>query len=507
MPATASLRPRHVAGVPLTSLCDPASLVAGDAAGVVVTNIAVEADQVRPSGLFAALPGRNTHGALHRAEARAAGAVAVLTDPAGTALLPRGDLPVLVTDDPRALLGRLSARVSGGAHERLQLFGVTGTNGKTSTVHLVEGMLDQLGTPAGHSSTVSRRSGPTTVVSRLTSPEAPELHALLGRMVEDGMQAAVLEVSAQALTHRRVDGLVFDVVGFTNLSHDHQDEYASMDDYLAAKLALFSPDRARSGVVLLDSPAGREVRRLSRIPVTTVTTLPDVPSDWRVDVVETTACRTRFTLTGPDGRRLQTSIPLPGRHLAADAALGLVMLIDAGRDLEQLASVLAEGIEASIPGRMERQSGATGPLFFTDFSHTPDSVATALSAVRAVVPGRVVVIIGADGEKDPTKRVPMGRAAAEGSDVVIVTDHHPRHEDPTTIRRSLLDGARGVRSRDVLEIAEPDQAVRAAVDLADDGDAILWVGPGHIDYRIVQDAEIPYSPRRDARVALAEAGW
>ena len=513
MPPFEFLTPRRPRPVPLVELARVAgATVVGDAGDVTVTNVAVSGAELRPGGLFAALPGRRAHGAEHWSQARDSGAVAVLTDRAGLRLLPRDDVrgdgvPVLVVDDPRAVLGRVAARVSGTDRHVPQLFGVTGTNGKTTTVHLLDAVLDQLGVPAGLSSTADRRSGSATVVSRLTSPEAPELHALLARMVEDGVRAAALEVSAQALTHHRVDGLVLDVAGFTGLSHDHLDEYASMDDYLEAKLALFTPEHARVGVVLLDSPAGRVVRDRATIPVTTVSSVHGVPADWTVTVLAATHEGTRFALCGPAGQEVVTTVPLVGRHMAADAGLALVMLLEAGHDLDRLQEALEDGVRVSIPGRTELQSGPDGPRLYTDFSHTPDSVEKTLAALRAVTPGRLVVIVGADGEKDATKRGPMGRAAAEGADLVIVTDHHQRFEDPARIRRALLDGAHAVRRDDVLEVPDPSEAVRTAVARTTTGDTILWVGPGHIDYRIVRGVDTPYSPRDDARRALVEAGW
>jgi UDP-N-acetylmuramoyl-L-alanyl-D-glutamate--2,6-diaminopimelate ligase len=523
--------------------------LASGSADTVITNVAVNGAELLQQGLFAALPGRNSHGADFAKQAIAAGAVAILTDEAGLAVLARLDLsadpvpsghpaappssavPILVAEDPRAVLGDVAARVYGTDRQHPLLFGVTGTNGKTSTVHILDAILEKLGIPAGRSSTFDRRSGATTVASRLTSPEAPELHALLARMNEDGVQAAALEVSAQALSNHRVDGYVFDAVGFTNLSHDHMDEYGSMAAYLDAKLRLFTPEHARRGVVLLDDAAGAEIRDRASIPVTTVTSLPGVDADWVVEVQESTPEFTRFALTGPGSnpgsnagasagagavlnagqsavqRSLVCSVSLIGRHMAADTALAIVMLVEAGVDFDRIAAALAEGLDVTIPGRTHLVSGADGPLVYTDFSHTPDSVEKTLAALRVVTPGQLTVIIGADGEKDSTKRGPMGLAAARGADVVIVTDHHQRFEDPAAIRLALLTGARQVAHNRILEVPVPSDAIRTAIRMSGTGDTILWVGPGRSDYRIVRGEDVPYSSRKDARVALTEAGW
>jgi UDP-N-acetylmuramoyl-L-alanyl-D-glutamate--2,6-diaminopimelate ligase len=534
VPHFSYLRPQRSLGVPLTALVGDgvrlASRSSDDvrcgveeaALATIVTNVAVSDAEILPDGLFAALPGRRGHGADHVAAAVLAGAVAVLTDDDGAARASATGVPVLVTTDPRRRLGPVAARVhrtdSGGP----RLLGVTGTNGKTTTVHVLDAVLRQLGLPSGLSSTAERRSRDVAVASRLTSPEATELHALLARMAEDGVHTAALEVSAQALTRHRVDGIRFDVVGFTNLSHDHRDDYPTPEGYLEAKLELFDPARAARGVVLLDSPAGRQVAARSGVPVTTIATGDDgtgddgTGADWRLQVTATTASSTAFVLEGRDGRTLSSSVPLIGRHMAADAALALVMLVEAGHDVADLQEAVAGGVEVTVPGRTLEVSGADGPRVYTDFSHTPDSVAKTLEALRTVTDGRLVVVIGADGDRDPSKREPMGRAAAERADLVVVTDHHPRTEDPAQIRRALIIGARtAVEARrarrdrlpTVVELAEPSAAIRRAVRDVGTGDTVLWVGPGDTDYRVVGTEDLPYSPRRDARAALREAGW
>ncbi|KQQ09670.1 Mur ligase family protein [Rathayibacter sp. Leaf296] len=500
MPDFSFLRPRSTAGAVLSELAATGARLEGP--DVRVTSVTVSDREVEPGGLFAALPGRGAHGADFVERARAAGAVAVLTDEEGAART--AGLPVLVAPDPRRVLGRIAARVYGTGSARPPLFGVTGTNGKTTTVHLLTAVLEQLGRRVGHSSTATRRSGSVEIASRLTSPEAPELHALLARMVEDGVDAAALEVSAQALTRHRVDGLHFDVAGFTNLSHDHLDDYGGMDEYLRAKARLLHPSLSRRAVVLLDSPAGERMRDLAEVPVVTVASIAGTGADWRVEVLESTATRTAFRLSGPGGS-LTTSVPLVGRHMAADAGLALVMLLSAGHPFAALSDAVRDGIDARVPGRSLLISGERGPRVYLDFSHTPDSIEKTVAALREVTPGRVIVVLGADGDRDPSKRAPMGRAAAEGADVVVVTDHHPRSEDPARIRRALLEGAR--LGGDVREIAEPAEAIRSALGSATDSDSVLWVGPGDTDYRLVRGVEVPYSPRRDAREALVELGW
>lgn len=482
----------------------------GDIDDLEVTGVVLASSAVRPGDLYVGVPGRNAHGASYASAARDGGAVAVLTDPAGAELAADAGLPILVTPDARAALGEVAAWIHRTAENPATLFAVTGTNGKTSVVYLLYGILRQLGVVAGLTSTAERRIGDEAVTSSLTTPEASELHALLARMREVDVRAVGIEVSAQALTRHRVDGLVFDVVGFTNLTHDHLDDYTSMDEYFEAKRELFQPERSRRGVVTVDSDWGRRLVAESRIPVTTLSTDPAVEADWRLEVLEEAATHTAFVLEGRGGRRLETRVPLLGWYMAANAALAIVMLVESGYDLEQITHVLERdgGIDAYIPGRAERISGDRGPLVYIDYGHSPDAFLQTLGAIRRFTTGRVIMVFGADGDRDTTKRAEMGAIAARGSDVVVITDFHPRWEDPAAIRSALIAGAReAVPDREIHEIADPRAAFRAALALALEGDAILYAGPGHEDYHEVKGVKIPYSARDDAKQALREAGW
>ena len=412
--------------------------------------------------------------------------------------------------DARAALGDVAAWIHRTAENPATFFAVTGTNGKTSVVYLLYGILRQLGVVAGLTSTAERRIGDEAVTSSLTTPEASELHALLARMREVDVRAVGIEVSAQALSRHRVDGLVFDIAGFTNLSHDHLDDYASLEEYFEAKLELFQPARARRGVVTVDSAWGERLAAESGIPVTTLTTAPTSRPTGASRVLDEEATYTSFVLESADGRRLETRVPLLGWYMAANAALAIVMLVDAGYDLDRIAEVLERdgGIDAYIPGRAERISGDRGPIVYIDYGHSPDAFLQTLAAIRRFTTGRVVMVFGADGDRDTTKRAEMGAIAARGADVVVVTDFHPRFEDPAAIRAALIEGARAaVPDREIHEVADPREAFRTALALADEGDAILYAGPGHEDYHEVRGVKLPYSAREDSKQALRDAGW
>jgi len=510
------LRPEHPSARALAELVSAFGLeYRGSLDNVEITGVTLSTADLHPGDLYIGMPGAHSHGASYAEKAKEGGAVAVLTDAAGAELAASAGLPILVVDSPREALGEISAWVYRTNEEPPLLFATTGTNGKTSTSYLLEGILKQLGLVTGLSSTAERHIGDLTVVSRLTTPEASEMHALLARMRESEVRAVVVEVSAQALSRNRVDGLLFDVVAFTNLSHDHLDDYADMEEYFQAKLPLFQPDRGKRGVVSLDSPYGQRVVDESRIPLTTISSTPGVVGEWNVEITAEEAAFTAFTLTGPEGRALSSRVPLIGRHMAANGALAIVMLVEAGFELEAIGQAIEPsddnpegGIDAYLPGRTERVSGDTGPSVFVDFGHSPDAFLNTLEAVRTFTTGKVIMVFGADGDRDATKRHEMARVASEGSDILVITDHHPRFENAASIRATLVEGAAlAEHQAELHEVSPPEKAIRVAVALAREGDSILWAGPGHQDYRDIEGVRTPYSAREEARTALREAGW
>jgi UDP-N-acetylmuramoyl-L-alanyl-D-glutamate--2,6-diaminopimelate ligase len=543
--APSSFRPQHLRPRSLAQLVDNfgfdhvSDTSTIKLSTIKLSGVSLNSRDVVPGDLYVGMPGRHTHGASYALDAAQSGAVAILTDPDGVPHARCAGLPVIVVHNVRPVLGAVSAWIYGTDTEVPQLFAVTGTNGKTSVVYILNAILTQLGVVAGLSSTAERRIGDIAVTSSLTTPEATELHALIARMREADVQAVAVEVSAQALSRHRVDGLIFDVVGFTNLSHDHLDDYKDFDDYFTAKLQLFQPDRARQAVITVDTEWGRTLVNRSGIPLTILATTDLIDTaddhiagtdaarrdasasdgegsetvahvDWQMTLLDESATHTVFRLDGPGESSLITQVPLLGRYMAANAALAIVMLVEAGFALESMAEVFGRdgGIDVYIPGRAERISGDSGPLVFIDYGHSPDAFLSTLSALRKVVAGRILMVFGADGDRDTTKRSDMGAIAARGADVVVVTDFNPRWEDPATIRQTLITAAReAAPQRDIYEVADPRAAFRFALSLARNNDAILYAGPGHEDYQEVAGKKLPYSARNDARTALREAGW
>lgn len=506
------MRPAHPAPRALSQLITAFSVeVVGGASleGIDLTGVTIASGDARAGDLFVALPGANAHGARFATDAVAAGAVAVLTDAAGADLAAGCAAPVLVIDKVRAHLGAIAAWVYGTADLGIPTFGVTGTNGKTSVVYLLTALLRQLGVSSGLSTTAERRIGAEGITSGLTTPEASELHGLLAVMNERHVGAVALEVSAQALSRHRVDGVRFNVVGYTNLSHDHLDDYASFEEYFEAKSQLFAPERAERGVVLVDDAWGRKLATQAKIPVTIVTMAGEGDADWQCAITQQSPRSVSFVMTNRDGRSLRVSVPVVGAFMAANAAVAIAMLVEAGYSVEDIARVLERdgGIDVYIPGRGEIVSGETGPVVYVDYGHTPDAFEGLLTTLREVTDGRVFMVFGADGDRDSTKRHDMGAIAARGADVVIITDFHPRTEDPAAIRAALLEGARSAQTRaEIREEADPQAAVRLAIRLAGENDAILYAGPGHEDYREVKGVHLDYNAREDVKAALREAG-
>ena len=500
-----------------TTLEAVASLVGGERAGSdrAVTGVTLSSQDVVVGDLYAALPGANAHGARYAAAARDAGAVAVLTDPEGVVALDAEgvDLPRVVVDDPRSHVGRVASLVYGTVDLPLRMFGVTGTNGKTTTAYLVNSALTALGHTTGLIGTVETRIGDERIKSVRTTPEATVLHALLAVMTERGIDSCVMEVSSHALSQHRVDGVVYDVALFTNLSQDHLDFHPTMRDYFLAKADLFTPRRARTGIVCVDDEWGRELATLSTVPVTTLTSLAGVDADWRLVAGEDDPAS--FALSdGSTTMHLRSA--LPGDFNRVNTAMAALALVAAGIPADEAERALL--VDPHVPGRMERvvpggtgspateQVSATLPLVVVDYAHTPDAVAAALKALRPATTGALVVVLGAGGDRDRGKRAAMGRAAAEGADLVVVTDDNPRSEPPEAIRAAVLDGARAAGTSARLHDVEGRasaiaQAVRAAHE-AGPGSVVAVVGKGHETGQEIAGTVHPFDDRDEARGAL-----
>ena len=505
MTVPAALRPTTGAGVPLSTLGARAGAVpaqGGTAPDLRITGITLRAQDVRPGDLFAALSGGSTHGARFCGDAIERGAVAVLTDAAGLAELTdhAGAVPVLVHPEPRRVLGELAATVYGRPSEQLAVIGVTGTSGKTTTTYLVEAGLRSAGRTVGLIGTVGLRINGVDIPSTLTTPEAPALQALLAVMVERGVDTVVMEVSSHALTLGRVDGIHFAVGGFTNLSRDHLDFHPTMQDYFEAKARLFdqvSPLRARRAVICVDDEAGRAMANRADAAITV--SAQGRAADWRTEDVTAEAGAQEFTAVDPAGVHHRMGIGLPGGYNVANCLVALAILDAVGVSPEQASTGLRH---TQVPGRLERIDRGQSFLALVDYAHKPGALREVLRSLRRPS-GRLAVVFGAGGNRDPGKRAPMGRIAAELADLVIVTDDNPRGEDPAAIRREILAGAAEVGAvAQVVEIGDRREAIDHAVAWAAAGDVVLIAGKGHETGQTRGGQTQPFDDRVELAAAL-----
>jgi UDP-N-acetylmuramoyl-L-alanyl-D-glutamate--2,6-diaminopimelate ligase len=504
-------RPRTTPALTLPAL---AALVgAVPAAGgafpdVRITGVTLRGQDAVAGDLFAALPGSSSHGAEYTGTAIEGGAVAVLTDADGVAVIHRrlgepAPVPVLVHPAPRSVLGELAAAVYGHPSDRVVVLGVTGTSGKTTTTHLIEAGLQSADRTAGLIGTVGVRIAGVDVPSALTTPEAPALQALLAVMAERGVDTAVMEVSSHALELGRTDGIRFAVGGFTNLSRDHLDFHPTMAAYFEAKARLFdpaSPAHAAVSVICVDDDAGRDIARRAVDAVTV--SAQGHPADWRAEgVVVLDGGAQEFTAVDPAGVHHRLRIRLPGRYNIANALLALAMLDAVGVSPEQAAPGLRD---ASVPGRLEAIERGQDFLAVVDYAHKPGALQAVLATLKRPQ-GRLAVVFGAGGDRDPGKREPMGRIAAELADLVVVTDDNPRGEDPATIRAAILAGA-GQADRaqpaEVVEIGDRRAAIEHAVAWAGTGDVVVIAGKGHEKGQTAAGQTRPFDDRVELAAAL-----
>lgn len=487
-----ALRPSRTAPRTLAEVADRAgaALQADDAdaaRAVDVTGATVDSRDVRPGDLFGAFTGLKTHGARFAADAADAGAAAILTDPAGVDVLGKlgVTLPVLVAADARVAMGEAAALIYGDPSREITFVGVTGTNGKTTTAYFIDSALGRAHERRGVMGTVELRIGDEAIESPRTTVESPVLHALLARMREEGVTAAVSEVSSHAAALERIGGVDFSVAVFTNLQWDHLDFHGTMEEYLAAKAKLFAPGRARRGIVAIDDEWGRRLAQQVQIPIETVSTHVDDPqdADWVVTEADIglDGVGSRFSFTAPDGSSHRAFSPLPGLVNVSNAMVAIAAAHAARVPLGDAIDGVANA--HGVPGRMERvvERSDVDPLAIVDYAHTPDALTLALQGVRPITPGRLILIFGSDGDRDQGKRPVMGGIAARLADVIVLTDENPRSEEPAAIRAAIFAGIAAERPdlHDVHEVEPRVAAVEYGLRLGRPGDTVIVTGKGH----------------------------
>ncbi|WP_405967052.1 UDP-N-acetylmuramoyl-L-alanyl-D-glutamate--2,6-diaminopimelate ligase [Streptomyces sp. NBC_00015] len=497
-------RPAQVSATPLAELADQLGAEQPESTAVEVTGITHDSRAVRPGDLYAALPGARLHGADFVTQAAGLGAVAVLTDPTGAERAAATGLPVLVVDDPRGRMGALAATIYGDPGRDLLQIGITGTSGKTTTAYLMEGGLKP-GRSTGLIGTVEMRIGDERIKSERTTPEATDLQALFAVMRERGVEAVAMEVSSHALVLGRVDGCVFDVAVFNNLSPEHMEFHSGMEDYFQAKAQLFTRKRSKLGVVNFDDEYGRRLIREAEVPVVSFSAEGDPDADWRAVDVEIGPLDSTFTVVGPDGVRVAARAPLPGSFNVANTLAAIVALAVAGIDPR----TAADGVAAvpGVPGRLERVDAGQPYLAVVDYAHKTDAVESVLKALRKVTKGRLHVVLGCGGDRDRTKRVPMGAAVARFADTAVLTSDNPRSEDPLAILATMLQGAASVPAHErgeVLLFEDRAAAIAAVVGRAHAGDTVLVAGKGHEQGQDIAGVVRPFDDRLVLREAIQQ---
>ncbi len=463
-----------------------------------VTDVVSDSRAVEPGALFVALPGERTDGHRFIGAAVEAGAAALLVEEPPRRL-PR-PVPYAQVPDTRGALGLVAARLFGSPGDRLTLVGVTGTNGKTSTVRMIESILRADGRPAGSLGTLSVRYAGVELPASLTTPEADHLQRTLARMCDAGVEAVAMEVSSHALVRHRVATLRFDCAVLTNLTQDHLDFHGDMDGYAAAKRLLFDRESLAGPAVLnADDPfgatlaaeleeRGQTVVRFARTKRTRATVR---------SIEEEVGLAGSHLVVDLDGEVLSLTVPLPGDFQIENA----LAAIATGRALEIGPEAIRNGIEGCppIPGRLERVDPSR-PVVLVDYAHTPDALDRVLERLRPLVEGRLITVFGCGGDRDPTKRAPMAQAACRHSGLVVATSDNPRTENPRAILRDVEAGLSGA-----YEIVEDRrQAIRRAVRLAHPEDVVLVAGKGHEQVQILRDRQVPFDDREEGRRALKD---
>lgn len=452
------------------TLADVARLVGSPVPieSVRVSGASDDSRSVEPGDLYLAFSGSQSHGLDFEREAYDRGAVAVLSD------RPSTTLPSIVVPDPRRSAGDVCALVHRFPSDDMDVYGVTGTNGKTSTALLLAAGLESSGDTVGTVTGLGLAGPSTWLPTARTTPEAATVQRTLRRFRDEGATAAAMEVSSHAVSEHRVEGVGFTSVGFTNLGPDHLDYHGSMDRYFAAKAELFAARRTAVAAVGIDDAHGRKLAELVDVSCWTWSAL-DPRADVFGENIECTGVDTSMTVRTPVGSAA-VRLPLLGPHQAGNALAALAMALSVGKDLD----VVAAGFERvrAIPGRLERIDAGQPFLALVDYMHNTAGQRRLLPFVRTLVAGRVIVVVGATGERDPGKRFPLGVTAASLADVVIVSDESPLSEDPETIRNAVADGARSAHSATV--VVEPDRrtALTLAVEIAEPDDVVVVAGRG-----------------------------
>lgn len=473
--------------------------VPADCEDLEILGVTADSRAVKPGFLFTALKGARVDGTRFIAQAVEAGAVAVLVgaDADPSAVDAAAGRAVLTSEDPRRHLALMAARLAGAQPETM--VAVTGTSGKTSVAVFARQIFAAAGFEAASLGTIGTVTSRGESYGGLTTPDPVALHADLARLAAEGITHAAMEASSHGLDQRRLDGVRLKAAAFTNLGRDHLDYHPDVESYMAAKLRLFDTLLPEDGAVVVEpsAPAADRVLDVASERGLRTITVGEGGKDLALTGIEHDGFIQILSLETPHGPR-EVRLPLAGRFQASNALVAAGLALAVGTPLEAVLTALEE--LKGAPGRLELVgTKRNGALVFVDYSHKPDALDNALSALRPLTAGRLVVVFGAGGDRDPGKRPLMGKAAAERADVIIVTDDNPRGEDPAAIRRAVLEGA-----PDALEIGDRGEAIAEAVRMLGPGDVLCIAGKGHETGQIIGDEVLPFSDHEAARSALED---
>lgn len=466
-----------------------------------IQGISTNSHLCKPGDLFIGMPGLRVDGGEFWQSAMAQGAVACIISEEVAEKIPPSDDCVIVAEDIPAVCGDIAARFYGYPSSKMKMIGVTGTNGKTTTTHLIEFFLHKTGKPTALLGTLYARWPGYQKTATHTTPFAPDLQAQLAQALQAGSEYVVMEVSSHALAQKRVRGCQFDVAVFTNLTQDHLDFHKDMEDYFQAKALLFSPEYLRGRAIInYDDAYGQ--RLISSLNPTQVWTysVNNSRADFYTSNLIYQANGVSGLLHTPQGE-IEFLSPLVGQFNIANLLASVASLLHLGCPLEAIGEYLPQF--PGVPGRMERvQITPNQPIsVIVDYAHTPDSLENLLTAARPFIPGRMICVFGCGGDRDRTKRPLMGQIAARLADVVVVTSDNPRTENPHQIIQDILQGI----PDNVKPIVESDRAkaIELAIRMAKPGDGVLIAGKGHEDYQILGTEKIHFDDREEARKVLS----
>lgn len=484
--------------VRLRNVISPASFIGcGD---LVVRSVSCDTRSSGEVDLFACLPGSRVNGDLFAQTAVDSGAKAILAE----SPLPQIDVPQCIVRNAREAFGLISHALAGNACQRFQNFGVTGTNGKTTTTWMLRAILQKANRQPGLLGTIQFDDGRKTRAATHTTPDPGVLASWFQRMAATGCRAAIMEVSSHALQQHRIAGIEFDVAVVTNITQDHLDYHVTFDNYLRAKAKI--ADYLRQNRPLIwnaDDTGCRQLVRLVRSGIPKISFGISETANVRLRVIKEGIARAEFQLDGlgPSKESARFELPMPGLHNIYNAAAAAITAVECGVTVPAIINALRQ-FEV-VPGRLEPVPTALPIQCFVDYAHTPDALHRVLESMRKVVAGRLICVFGAGGDRDTTKRPLLGQAAMS-ADLAIVTSDNPRSEDPEEIIRQVISHAEVVREKVICEV-DRRAAIRSAIQSAEPGDCVVICGKGHEATQTIGEAVVPFDDRLVLREILNEA--